>query len=641
MKQKLVNQILGFVISFGLVLGCATPMLASEAPQNNKIGYAEDLKAAALSLDELNKTATVLKLNEVQAGVLEKTGEEDYYKFTIEKNGYFNLKFAIGSSTNPNDIGTGWNIEIYKESDTKTPVKTASSVTAAYEFPKLAMEAGNYYVKVYSAVALSAIGCEYTIEVDFTESTLWEKETNNEKATATTMNPNTTYFGNLYQQSDMDWYKVEVQEEGAIQLSFAIDKNLSAEPIGSGWNVVIYNANNEALKTYTGITKDLTAQKLPFSKGTYYIKVYANNTYNAPVDCTYELKLNSIKGDWESEYNDLKSGADSIKVNKTYSGILYHEDDVDYYKVTTTETGYFKIKFTLDETVNKDDVHNGWNVTLYNKNLDEIISYTDLQATFTGGELPYAKGTYYIKVTANSRYSAPVDCIYHLQVVQSKSSVWESEGNDERKTADSISLNKTYKAILLDGNDKDWFKFTTKATGTVKLTLKLDDADAADNLASGWNVSIYKKSGAVPVKELTGVLSSGSVTVDLKKGTYYVKVVPNNRYSAPEQCRYSVTVNYSKTPGKVTLSSVTAGKKKATLKWKKVKDADGYIIYRSTSKNGTYKKVTTIKKNSTVKYTNKKLKSGKKYYYKVVAYNKTKGVTAYSSASKVKSVKVK
>lgn len=83
---------------------------------------------------------------------------------------------------------------------------------------------------------------------------------------------------------------------------------------------------------------------------------------------------------------------------------------------------------------------------------------------------------------------------------------------------------------------------------------------------------------------------------------------------------------------KAAISSVTAGRKKATVKWKKVSKASGYYVYRSTSKNGKYKKVATIKKGSTVKYVDKKLKSNKKYYYKV---------KAEGSFSKVKSVKVK
>ncbi|MCB6993006.1 fibronectin type III domain-containing protein [bacterium 210820-DFI.6.37] len=83
------------------------------------------------------------------------------------------------------------------------------------------------------------------------------------------------------------------------------------------------------------------------------------------------------------------------------------------------------------------------------------------------------------------------------------------------------------------------------------------------------------------------------------------------------------------------------------VSWKKVKNAKGYQIYRSTSKNGKYSKVKTIKSGKTVSWTNKSLKAGKKYYYKVRAYKtyKKKGKTKYLygkySTKKAVSTKIK
>ncbi|MDY2959770.1 MAG: hypothetical protein SOR72_03110, partial [Hornefia sp.] len=89
-----------------------------------------------------------------------------------------------------------------------------------------------------------------------------------------------------------------------------------------------------------------------------------------------------------------------------------------------------------------------------------------------------------------------------------------------------------------------------------------------------------------------------------------------------------------KLPGKVSLK-VKAGKKQVTLSWKKTKKAKGYIIYRSTSKNGKYAKVKVIKNGKTLKFINKKLKKGKTYYYKICAFNAT-GKGPLSAAKKVK-----
>lgn len=90
----------------------------------------------------------------------------------------------------------------------------------------------------------------------------------------------------------------------------------------------------------------------------------------------------------------------------------------------------------------------------------------------------------------------------------------------------------------------------------------------------------------------------------------------------------------AKLPGKVSLK-VKSGKRKAVLSWKKTSKAKGYVVYRSTKKNGTYKKIRTLKSAKTLKYTNTKLKKGRTYYYKVCAYNST-GKGPMSSPKKVK-----
>ena len=80
-------------------------------------------------------------------------------------------------------------------------------------------------------------------------------------------------------------------------------------------------------------------------------------------------------------------------------------------------------------------------------------------------------------------------------------------------------------------------------------------------------------------------------------------------------------------------------KKGVRLTWKKVKDADGYIIYRSYKKNRGYKKIATVKKGSIKVYLYKKAKKGKTAYYRIKAYRKNgskKVLSAYSKTVRKK-----
>ena len=76
-------------------------------------------------------------------------------------------------------------------------------------------------------------------------------------------------------------------------------------------------------------------------------------------------------------------------------------------------------------------------------------------------------------------------------------------------------------------------------------------------------------------------------------------------------------------PGSVKFR-VTAGKKKAQLKWNRVKGVSGYTVYYKASAKAAWKKLKSVKGTS---YTVKKLKSKKSYSFTVRAYKSYKGKT--------------
>ncbi|MCM1499405.1 MAG: hypothetical protein NC124_13140 [Clostridium sp.] len=134
--------------------------------------------------------------------------------------------------------------------------------------------------------------------------------------------------------------------------------------------------------------------------------------------------------------------------------------------------------------------------------------------------------------------------------------------------------------------------------------------------------------GAVP-----GTTSAGVVgTKPLWKDTY---LFTNGCAKIGEACYTSV-----KAPSAPTIKSVKAGKKSATIKLKKkVSGATAYKIYRAEKKKGKYICVGTTTKTS---YKDTGLKSGKTYYYKVVAVTANEAnADVDSKASKPKSVKAK
>jgi len=654
MKNQIFKSVLSLVLSATLLLGGVSPALAAETSKP-EINVSEETKT--ISKNDADNLSTKLTLGKTTTDYLETKDSEEWYKFTTTQRGYFRLNFKINDYSDQTTVNSGWNVEIFNSKDLNNPIKGYKGIKSERLFPILPMQAGDYYIKVSvfnrsNNGQYAPVGCKYDLNVGFTASSVWELEGNNDtSAIANTIIANTAYYGTLYYNNDVDWYKVGVSSNGYMNLTLGVPSSTNRDEINSGWNVTIYDAEGNELKTVKNIKNAYTFPALSAPKGSYYIRVSAYNASNsgqyAPVDCTYSLNLNhKASSVWETEYNNSNATADTMKLATDYYGSLYYNSDVDWYKVATTKNGYFKVSLNLDSSVDVDSVNSGWNISIMDGQLNEIVTYSKITRNWTSDILPYPKGTYYVKVSAynssNNGQYAPVDCTYKLKVTNTESSTWESEDNNARNKSDKISLNKTYKGMLINSSDQDWYKVSVSAAGKIKLNLKKDSSVNIDDVGNGWNVYVYKTDSTNPVCKLERVTTTSSVEATVGKGTYYIKVIPNYAYSGcPTRLTYNLSVKYAQTPAKVTITKATPAKKQVTLKWKQSKKADGYYIYRSTSKKGTYTKVATIKKGSTVKYTDKKLKAKKTYYYKVVAYNTDNGVTATASASAIVNKKTK
>ena len=85
-----------------------------------------------------------------------------------------------------------------------------------------------------------------------------------------------------------------------------------------------------------------------------------------------------------------------------------------------------------------------------------------------------------------------------------------------------------------------------------------------------------------------------------------------------------------------TVSNLNLKTRNATsleLSWDKVKNADGYRIYRLDTNTDTYKLVKTINNNTTTSYKHSNLVSATNYYYKVKAFKYLNGSNRYSDYS--------
>ncbi len=158
-----------------------------------------------------------------------------------------------------------------------------------------------------------------------------------------------------------------------------------------------------------------------------------------------------------------------------------------------------------------------------------------------------------------------------------------------------------------------------------------------NDVVSGYEIYNSKNRRAARVNKPTTTKGTVSKLSAGTSQTFRVRAYVNKDgqyYYGPFTSVKAVTA-----PNSTKISSLKSTKKKqVTVKWKKVKGATQYQVYRSTSKKGKYKKLATTKKTS---YTDKKATGGKKYYYKIRVCKKINNKNYYSSYSAVKSVKAK
>ena len=118
--------------------------------------------------------------------------------------------------------------------------------------------------------------------------------------------------------------------------------------------------------------------------------------------------------------------------------------------------------------------------------------------------------------------------------------------------------------------------------------------------------------------------------------TYYYKVKAIAGNGSSGNSSYSAIVSATKCLARPTVK-ISLSSNKPKLSWSAVDGATSYIVYRSTSKSGTYSKLGTTTKTS---YTNTSASKGTTYYYKVVAVT-SKSSAANSAYSSVVYIKAK
>lgn len=202
--------------------------------------------------------------------------------------------------------------------------------------------------------------------------------------------------------------------------------------------------------------------------------------------------------------------------------------------------------------------------------------------------------------------------------------------------ADFYLIRRTKDAFQIKISDKDGYYHSSNSSQVIGY--ESSEFSASHYREIGFNIKGTSAIDYDPIDfEYDGPTDGGEYF-------YYVIACKScggskNVYSGDsEYCKVNITNNLV---GKPVIKSVTLNNGKAVVKWNKIKDCQGYEIYRSEKRNSGYKLIKSVTKNSTVSYSDTKVKTGKTYYYKIRAVLRNQyGEKTYSIDSDTVQIKI-
>lgn len=242
----------------------------------------------------------------------------------------------------------------------------------------------------------------------------------------------------------------------------------------------------------------------------------------------------------------------------------------------------------------------------------------------------------YTVVALSSRWGQSVSSAYDENgaAVTTPAAPQPDNGNTTPDNGNTTPDNNSTPAV------KDYTSLNATSAGVSSIKLSWKKVSKA----SGYVV--YRANSANGKYKAIKTIKKGKTTsfTDKKRTTgktYYYKLRPYKTVKNKKQYMdYSSVVSTKAVPGRAKFTKLTAGNQKATLKWKKVSGASGYLLYRSDRRDGGFTCINSVSSRKT-SYTNTKLKKGQTYYYRIRAYRKVGGKRVYGNFSVVKAVKVK
>ena len=367
-------------------------------------------------------TATKISLDRAITGNLSDINDIDYYEFEIFGREAVRLQLETPGTVNQNH----WTVYLLSDKNAEVFMTrwgqggTVSSSKRIFVSDVLTLETGKYYVAVHStsnSTFPAESNQDYVLTVT-SDSSPVSPEMGSAVALRTGVNNYTT--DKLEDFSDINYYKVAIEENGRFTVNFAMPSTVTAK----AWTLTIFSSDARTIlyedefgadgtqDNAASAYKTKNSNKLRLAKGTYFISVQAYNRLNY-TNADYRLAVDFVAesvNTHEQEFNNTAETANLINFNKDITGNIsnvINTIDMDYYRIVAENTNTIQIRFSVSKDV---DTRRFWNVKVYDSQQKEMKSYkiggegvvNDNLRYFKTEVIPVSPGGYYISVAPYS-----------------------------------------------------------------------------------------------------------------------------------------------------------------------------------------------------------------------------------------------
>ena len=467
--------------------------------------------------------ARQVSLNGTTRGVLERSGDVDYFRVVVTRTGTLTVKTEGPTDT----VG-----ELQRANGTKLDDNDDGGTGSNFQI-RQQVSAGTYYVRV-SGYNGSATG-SYTLHVQFTPSgggpgtpTTDDHPDRREDVRRTTR-LNTATRGVLERSRDVDYFRVEVTQTGQLRIATSgstdTDGNLqTSRTVLAGDDDAGEGANFRIVR------------QVP--RGTYYIAVFGGRGRTATGAYTLHVSFTPGGGDGSppsDDHGDRREGATRVGLGTATRGALEQRGDVDYFRIDIERAGQLRIATSGRSTDTAGNLQDARRVLAQNDN----VTRTDRNFRIVR-QVP--RGTYYVAVYGGNRRTATVPYTLHVGFTPGGGGGPSDirEHGDSRGQATVVRLDATLpvnvRGALERRGDRDYFRVIVPATGELRVATSgttdtfgyLGDATGRwlsqnDDNRENLNFRIVRR---------------------VSRGTYYVAVVGGEGRTATGE--YTLHVNFSR-----------------------------------------------------------------------------------------------